>query len=145
MIVHRRRRAGRHDEREETQRAILGAVQRVLRDTAPHPALFVRPRARVGQPAFGGEQPGERGAERVNALRIALNGAAEALRLLNERADLRRVDQIPEPVVVEMVRVAHVNASVDVAVTPMNRRNTSWKRRCASCGGSAGLHSGLFI
>ena len=44
VIVHRRRRAGRHDEREQAQRLVLGTVERVLPDAAAHLAGLVRRR-----------------------------------------------------------------------------------------------------
>jgi hypothetical protein len=60
MIVHRRRRASRHDEREEAERTVLGAIECVLRDATAHPALFVGPGARLGQPSVSRKQLRER-------------------------------------------------------------------------------------
>ena len=47
VIVHRRGGAGRHDEREETERSILGTIERVLPDALAHPARLVRLRAGI--------------------------------------------------------------------------------------------------
>ena len=108
VIVDRRGRAGRHDEREEAERLILGAVERVLTDAAAHSTLRVRLRAAVGQPAVGREQRGEGRTQRLDAFRVVGNRLSQAIGFIDERADLGRVDQEPEVLVMVMVaKVAH--------------------------------------
>src|SRR6185295_2061013 len=48
VIVDGRRGPGRHDEREQTERSILGTIEGVLADAAAHPARFVGTGAGVG-------------------------------------------------------------------------------------------------
>ena len=69
MVVHRRLRAGGHDEREERERAVLGAEEQPLADAAAHAAVGVALLEALGQPVGVGEQLGEGGPDRVAGLR----------------------------------------------------------------------------
>jgi hypothetical protein len=99
MIVHWSRRAGGNDQSEETQRAVFRAVQRVLTDAIAHSALGIRPREALRQPTAGGEEIAERGLEGVNSF-VEVNDACRALsRRIDERANLRCVDEEAETLV----------------------------------------------
>ena len=56
VVVDGRFRADRNHEREQAQRSVLRAVERVLTDAAAHLARIVGPRACVRQPAVEREQ-----------------------------------------------------------------------------------------
>ena len=77
--MNRRLRAGRNDEREETERAVFGAVERVLPDAAAHPALQIRLTVFLRQPVVGGEQPAECGSQRVDALPVSAISAVSGV------------------------------------------------------------------
>src|SRR5438093_13233864 len=98
MVVHWSLGARRHDERKETERAVLGAVQRVLADAAAHPASVVGSGAMFRQPAVAAKQPRERGSQRLNPGRVIVDGGAKAFGFVDQRADFRRVDDISKPV-----------------------------------------------
>src|SRR5581483_11692124 len=93
VIVDRRRRAGRHDEREEAQRSVVGAIERVLPDAAAHLARLVWLRAALGQPAVSSEQRRERGLQRVDARREIRDRRRQPPRLADQRTTVRRVDE----------------------------------------------------
>ena len=59
MVVDRRLRGGRHDEREERERAVVGAVEKPLADPATHAAVLCRLRVLRRKPAAVREQVGE--------------------------------------------------------------------------------------
>src|SRR5439155_18962802 len=108
VIVHWRRRALRHDERKETQRAVLGTIERVLTDASAHPAGFVGLRARCRQPAIGGQQRSKGRAERLDARRIVVDGRPQSMRLVDEPSDFRSVHQkTVRLVLMGVVEIAH--------------------------------------
>ena len=67
MVVDRRLRAGGNDQREQGQRAVLGAVERVLPDAAAHAARQIRRGVLLRQPSRGGQQFREGRLQRLDA------------------------------------------------------------------------------
>jgi Tol biopolymer transport system component len=65
VVVDRRLRRRRHDEREQRQRPVAGAVEQPLADAAAHAALRRRGLVLGRKPVGIGEQLGEAGANRV--------------------------------------------------------------------------------
>ena len=53
VVMNRSRRAGRDNEREERQRAIFGAIERILPDATTHATGLVRAGELGRQPAIG--------------------------------------------------------------------------------------------
>jgi hypothetical protein len=96
VIVNRRRGARRHHEREQAERAIFRTVQRVLADTPSHGARVIRLRELIRQPSVGRKQPREYGPERIDACSMLRNRRHQSMRLVDERADLRRIDDEAE-------------------------------------------------
>jgi len=83
MVVHRRRRAGRHDQRKQTELSGLIAVQRVLADATTHPARRVRLRKLIRQPAVRREQPRKTPDAALDAGGMVANRARQPPRLIN--------------------------------------------------------------
>src|SRR5439155_21123979 len=94
------------------ERSILGAIERVLADPLAHLALRVGPGEALGQPTFGREEPRECRLERLDTLRIVRHGRHLAVGFVDERPNLRDVDQESEcAVIVGVVRTAHRSTS----------------------------------
>ena len=96
VIVHGRLRAGGDHQREQGQRAVLGAIERVLPDTAAHAARRVRRRIGIRQPAVGGQQCRKRRLQRLEPRRRVGQRRHLAAGLGDERTDLRGVDEVAE-------------------------------------------------
>ena len=110
VVVHGRLGARRDDQREQRERAVLGAIERVLPDAAAHAALPVR--RRVLPRAASRRRPAarERRLQRLDARPRVGHRRGQPLRLVDERADLRGVDEIAEGGVVSvMAEVTHRN------------------------------------
>jgi hypothetical protein len=101
VVVDRRLRARRHDEREQRQGAVVGSVEKPLADPAAHAALRRGGLKFVREPPRVGEQLGEPGLDlRAGVLR---RGSAGDRRLHsgNERPHDRRVeDELGDPIIV---------------------------------------------
>jgi hypothetical protein len=106
MIVDRCGRAGRDHERKETERLVLGAIERVLADAAAHRTRLVRPGAAVRQPAVRVQQRFERGPQRRDARGDVGDRRAEPPRFFDQRAQRWSVDK--EPVRLAVVRLGMV-------------------------------------
>jgi len=107
MIVHRRFGAGGNDQREQRQRSVFGAIERVLPDAAAHPARVVRRGVLRRQPAVAGEQRRERRFQRLDARARVADRRGEPPRLVDERTNGRRVDEIAKGVMRMVLQVAH--------------------------------------
>ena len=106
--MHRRRGAGGDDEREETERLVLGAVERVLADAAAHLAGLVGRGAGVRQPAVGFSSASNAG--RSASTRAATSGtsAVEPARLSISARICRRVDEEAEVMVMVVSPRSHI-------------------------------------
>ena len=124
--MHRRAPAGGHDEREEAERLVFRAIERVLADAAAHAARFVRRRAALRQPAVRREQRAERRPQRLDARGGVANLRGQARRLRDERADLRRVDEKPVRlrVIVSVTLVAHGSSDTHDSYTEFSGANS---------------------
>ena len=136
MVVHRRLRAGGHDEREERQGAVLGAEEQPLADAPAHAAVGILLLEALGQPGRVGEQAGEGGPDRVAGLR-GRSG------VLDRGAHAR--DEIPHDRTVEQVLVAGHAASLWQEVfsrsspaRPAGRATRPGRRRASSAPSSSG-------
>src|SRR5438552_11570226 len=92
VVVDRRLRAGRDDEREERQRAVAGAIEEPLADAAAHPALGRGGSVGGRKPVGVGEKLREPGPDRL--ARVLRRGGAGDRRfdVGHERSHDRRVE-----------------------------------------------------
>ena len=108
MIVNGRRRAGRHDEREETERPIFRAIQRVLADAAAHAARSSGLAQLSGSQPSAASSAAKAGRSASTRAAVVAHRRPQARRLVDERANLRHVDEKPEMfVVIVMSEVTH--------------------------------------
>ena len=109
VVVHRRLGAGGDHQREQRQRAVLGAIERVLPDTAAHAALRVRRRRRRRAASRRRPAVPQTPASAPRAARPCRACAAIwPARLVDERPDLRGVDEVAERgVVLVLAEIAH--------------------------------------
>src|SRR5215510_4653823 len=92
VVVDRGLRARRHDEREQRQRAVVGAVEEPLADSAAHAALRRRGLVLVREPSRVGEQLGKPRLDRRAGLLRRRGAGDRRLHLGNERPHDRRVE-----------------------------------------------------
>src|SRR5688500_12095972 len=69
VIVYRRLRARRNHEREQTERSVFGAIERVLPDAAAHAALEIGLAVLLRQPAVSSKELCERRPQSFDARR----------------------------------------------------------------------------
>src|SRR5439155_11760692 len=102
MVVHWCRSPHWNDKGKQTQRSILGSIQRVLSDASTHPALIVGTTARGGQPSIGREQRREGWLQGLDTRRGIRHLGREMTGFGDERADLLSIDEKAETAAIVM-------------------------------------------
>ena len=103
VVVDGRLRAGRDDEREEREGAVLRAVEEPLADPAAHAALRCRRLILDREPPRGGEQLGKPRLDRRAGVLRGGSAGDRSLRLGNKRPHDRGIeDELGDPIIVPL-------------------------------------------